>query len=95
MHHFLVHNDEDNVGVAVCDIRKGESITGVYQHSGHTVHLVALADIPLGHKVALRNMEPQDAVIKYGQRIGKLYARVAMGDHVHVHNLKSVRWAHA
>jgi len=49
-------------------------------------------DVPIGHKVALRNLKPGDAVIKYGQDIGKVVADIATGEHVHVHNLKTKRW---
>jgi (2R)-sulfolactate sulfo-lyase subunit alpha len=49
-------------------------------------------DIPLGHKVALRDFEVGDFVTKYGQDIGKVVATIKMGEHVHTHNLKTKRW---
>jgi (2R)-sulfolactate sulfo-lyase subunit alpha len=51
-----------------------------------------LMDIPLGHKVALRDFEVGDFVTKYGQDIGKVVATIKMGEHVHTHNLKTKRW---
>jgi (2R)-sulfolactate sulfo-lyase subunit alpha len=54
--------------------------------------LTARADVPIGHKVALKDLQPGDTVIKYGQDIGRIVAPVAKGEHVHVHNLKTKRW---
>jgi altronate dehydratase len=49
--------------------------------------------IPFGHKVAISTIRAGDMVIKYGASIGKATAEIAAGQHVHVHNLKSVRGA--
>ena len=48
--------------------------------------------VPIGHKVALRDLKVGDTVIKYGEDIGKVVAPVAKGAHVHTHNLKTKRW---
>ena len=52
----------------------------------------ALADIPLGHKIALKDLAEGETVLKYGHDIGKAVAAVKAGDHVHVHNMKTKRW---
>ena len=44
-------------------------------------------DIPSGHKVALREVPAGDLVRKYGHVIGVATAPIAVGEHVHVHNL--------
>jgi altronate hydrolase len=44
-------------------------------------------DIPQGHKFALVNHAPGDAVVKYGLPIGTVTRPIALGAHVHVHNL--------
>lgn len=43
--------------------------------------------IPVGHKVALRDLPQGSAVRKYGHPIGWTTADVAAGEHVHTHNL--------
>jgi hypothetical protein len=40
-----------------------------------------IQDIPLGHKVALKDMAQGDTVIKYGIDIGKVVAPIARGAH--------------
>jgi len=49
---------------------------------------VALAaDVPAGHKIAVRKRAIGDPVRRYGQVIGIATAPIAPGDHVHRHNL--------
>jgi len=47
--------------------------------------------IPFGHKVAARAMKKGDEVIKYGEVVGRTTAPINIGDHVHVHNVESLR----
>jgi (2R)-sulfolactate sulfo-lyase subunit alpha len=54
--------------------------------------VTAKSDIPIGHKVALRDYSPGDTVIKYGVDIGKVVKPIAKGEHLHVHNVKTKRW---
>ena len=51
-----------------------------------------MQDIPLGHKVALKDMAVGDTVIKYGVDIGKVVQPIRVGQHAHVHNIKTKRW---
>lgn len=91
-HKFLVHAKQDDVGVAVEDIRAGETVQGVILEDESTVSVKALEDIPLGHKIALTSLSQGSTVKKYGELIGKAAAAIKPGEHVHVHNLKSARW---
>ncbi len=91
--HFLVHSPRDNVGVIVVEgLEAGTEMRGVITEDDTTLNLLAKHDIPIGHKVALGELDVGDAVIKYGEDIGKMVANAARGDHVHVHNLKTKRW---
>ena len=92
MRHVLVHDKRDNVGVAVVDIRAGQEVVGAALDDGSGFRLAARQDIPLGHKIALRDLALGDTVIKYGEDIGRVVAEIRTGEHVHVHNLKTKRW---
>jgi len=92
MIHFLVHEEADNVGVATVDIKAGETATGLYMDSQKKIKVKALQDIPLGHKIALAKLKVNDGVIKYGHDIGRVVADIKVGEHVHIHNLKTRRW---
>jgi D-threo-aldose 1-dehydrogenase len=45
--------------------------------------------VPVGHKVARRNLMVGENVIKYGASIGSMTADVRTGGWVHSHNMKS------
>ena len=49
--------------------------------------LTALAAIPAGHKIALRDIAMGQPVHKYGQIIGVATTPIRAGEHVHVHNV--------
>jgi (2R)-sulfolactate sulfo-lyase subunit alpha len=91
-HSFLVHDDADDVGVAVTALAAGQEVTGMYMSSGKTVDLKSRDAVPLGHKIALRDLAQGSDVVKYGVRIGRAVKAVREGDYVHTHNLKSARW---
>ncbi len=48
-------------------------------------------DVPFGHKVCVRATARGDAIVKYGQVIGHASKAIAVGEHVHVHNVESAR----
>ncbi len=48
---------------------------------------IATEPVPASHKVALRAMAMGDAVLRYGQIIGRASQPIAAGQHVHSHNL--------
>ncbi|MCU0757407.1 MAG: UxaA family hydrolase [Xanthomonadales bacterium] len=90
---LLVHDPADNVGVVVIEgLTAGTDMLCVITHDNSDFRLTVKADIPIGHKVALKDLEVGDTVIKYGQDIGRVVAPVKQGEHVHVHNLKTKRW---
>ena len=91
--HFIVHESTDTVGVVVVDIiNAGEKVSGWVMETDETITMMATADIPLGHKLALREINKGDTITKYGQDIGKAVADISSGEHVHVHNVKTKRW---
>ncbi|MGP1397656.1 MAG: UxaA family hydrolase [Inquilinaceae bacterium] len=95
MHHpqLLVHDNKDNVGVVVVEgLTAGTDMLCVVTADNSDFRLVAHADIPIGHKVALTDLKKGDTVIKYGEDIGKMVGDAPKGHHVHVQNLKTKRW---
>ncbi len=88
-----MHEHDDDVGVAVVDLKKG-AVVGALTLEGKAAGKVTLRDkVPLGHKVAMRDLPQDKAVIKYGRQIGKAVRAIAKGQHVHIHNLKTMRWS--
>jgi altronate dehydratase len=85
---LVVHPDDD-VAVALRDLVAGSMI--VVRRAGALLRVVLGQDVPLGHKLALRALAQGDVIRKYGESIGVVTADIAVGAHVHVHNMKSRR----
>jgi altronate hydrolase len=75
---LLTLHPDDDVAVALTDLHAGDP-----GPDGTALP----ADVPGGHKVARRDLEPGRLVHKYGQVIGVTTAAVGVGEHVHTHNL--------
>jgi len=67
----------DDVAAALREIKAGETLLGV----------IALQDIPMGHKLALRDLAEGQPVLKFGFPIGHATRAIAAGEHVHTHNI--------
>jgi altronate hydrolase len=52
--------------------------------------VVTLEPIPRGHKVAIRAAAAGESIHKYGWPIGRATADIAVGSHVHSHNLETL-----
>jgi (2R)-sulfolactate sulfo-lyase subunit alpha len=91
-HKLLVHRRGDHVGVATEPIAAGERVVGIYLDDDSTTEVLARADVPLGHKIAVDALPHDARVLKYGVAIGIAPDGLREGDYVHVHNLKSARW---
>ena len=90
---FLVHDAVDSVGVVVVEtVAAGATLTGLSLETGESLSIEARAAIPLGHKIALKDLGEGETVLKYGHDIGRIVAAVQAGDHVHVQNMKTKRW---
>lgn len=89
---FFVHNNGDDVGVAVTEIQALEPVEGWVMEDNTTVYTNARSNIPLGHKIALRAIRKGSKVVEYGVPIGIATQDITAGEHVHTQNLKTARW---
>jgi (2R)-sulfolactate sulfo-lyase subunit alpha len=93
MIHFVLHDAKDTVAVVVVEsVKAGMDLTGWIMDEDKTIQVPAKQDIPIGHKVALKDMAVGDTVWKYGIDMGKVIAPIKTGEHAHVHNIKTKRW---
>jgi len=88
---FLIHNEGDHVAVAVQDVEPGET-EAVYMDSDRAVRVRVDEAVPLGHKLALVDLEEGAQVIEYGVPIGLTRQAIKAGQLVHTHNIRSARW---
>lgn len=88
MNNAMFISPQDDVAVAIEPIAKGEAVLyGPAQEPS----FAALEDIPIYHKVAVRDIPKGRKVLKYGEHIGEALCDIARGAHVHVHNVSGVR----
>lgn len=77
-------DQKDNVAVVAQDTVKGDLL------NCGGLEVQARDNIPLGHKIALAQIEIGAFVVKFGVPIGKASQRIETGDHVHTHNLEDI-----
>ncbi|PLX73691.1 MAG: flagellar biosynthesis protein FlgA [Azoarcus sp.] len=93
MIHFVVHEEGDSVGTIVVEgVKSGTTLSGWIMEQDRMTEIKTRSDIPIGHKIALQQLEVGATVIKYGVDIGKVVAPIAAGEHLHVQNVKTKRW---
>ncbi|MCD6536884.1 MAG: UxaA family hydrolase [Thaumarchaeota archaeon] len=85
----IVVDKKDNVAVALSDIKRGDKVT--IRIGEKIEELVARSDIPFGHKLAIREIPKGEEIIKYGEVIGRATMDIEKGEHVHIHNVESLR----
>ncbi len=78
MSSLLKIDPRDDVAVALAPLAEGDDVAD---------GVIASAESPAGHKVALRAIAAGEDVRKYGWPIGHATTAIAPGDHVHSHNL--------
>ena len=88
MNKAIVINKIDSVATSITDIEAGSTVS---VKSGSEIKVKVRQSIPFGHKFALKKIEEGDSVIKYGEMIGRATKTIEKGDHVHVHNVESMR----
>jgi len=81
--HFVLLNKADNVFVCCKQLLSGCSTTL------ESVDISMTTDITVGHKIARNPIVKGDKIIKYGVSIGSAIADIALGEHIHMHNMKS------
>ena len=79
----------DNVATCVLAQKTGEA--AAYEDTGTIVTVRLLDDIPFGHKLAIRPIAAGEKIIKYGYPIGRAVRDIQPGEHVHIHNVGSLR----
>lgn len=83
----LLISPKDDVAVVTEPVRQGEMVE--YVSNGSKIQVMAVTDIPIYHKAAIRNIESGEKIIKYGYVIGVATKPIQKGEHVHCHNVIS------
>ncbi|NIN69634.1 MAG: D-galactarate dehydratase [Anaerolineae bacterium] len=82
----IVIDERDNVATALGHLEAGVTIR--VEIGGEAQDVALRQTIPMGHKFALRSIEPGEPVIKYGEVVGLATKKILNGEHAHVHNVE-------
>jgi altronate hydrolase len=74
-------HESDNIAVARVSLAERQPV----EIGG--VSLSLLTPVPAGHKLALRAIAPGEAIVRYGQTMGRASKAIEPGEHVHTHNV--------
>ncbi len=77
---YIILSTDDNVGVALEALKKGEAVGD---------GAILREDVPAGHKFSVRDIPAGGMVLKYGVPIGHATAEIPAGSWVHTHNVKT------
>ena len=80
---FIRIHPRDDAAVALRDIRKNTEVEVAGKR------FLVLDDIPMGHKMALRDLRAGEDVRKYGSPIGHVTQDVPAGSWLHSHNVQT------
>ena len=73
---------KDNVATALAPLVPGKvALLG----DSPSLEIMALEEIPKGHKIALRDISKDEQIIKYGISIGRATKDIPAGSWVHLH----------
>lgn len=82
----------DNVATALRDLEPGDTVR--VKGTEDRRQITSIAHVPRCHKIATAALAAGALVIKYGAPIGRMKRDAAPGEHIHVHNLVSLRGQH-
>lgn len=84
-------DDKDNVATIFAnDILDGAEVE-LRDKKGYAEFVKVIGDVPYGHKIAVRDIKKDEAIIKYGESIGGASKDIKKGEYVHIHNMEARR----
>jgi len=85
----IIVDAKDNVATALRPLEQGTSVH--LETEDKSLDIVLRQAVPMGHKFALKDIEPGEPIIKYGETIGRATRKIMKGEHTHVHNVEGLR----
>lgn len=85
----IVMDPKDNVATLLNDVGANDVVQ--VMTGDKTAEVTIKETIPFGHKFALKTITKGQDVMKYGEVIGQAAWDIGEGQHVHVHNVESLR----
>ncbi len=87
----LLMDEKDNVATIFFETSENSQIRVLKKDGEEKELLKSKEKIPFGHKIAVKNINKSEEIVKYGEVIGQASKDIKIGEYVHVHNLDSTR----
>jgi altronate dehydratase small subunit len=85
----IVMDSKDNVATLLTDVNPNDVVQVMI--GDKTTEARVQEKIQFGHKFAIEAITKGQHVMKYGEVIGRATQDIGEGQHVHVHNVESLR----
>jgi altronate dehydratase small subunit len=85
----IVMDSKDNVATLLTDVDANDVVQVIT--GDKTTETKVGEEIRFGHKFAMETIKKGQNVVKYGEVIGQAIQDIGQGQHVHVHNVESLR----
>jgi altronate dehydratase small subunit len=85
----IVIDVKDNVATLLADVVANDQVQVMI--GDKTTETKVRENIQFGHKFAMKTINKGQNVVKYGEVIGQATQDIGEGQHVHVHNVESLR----
>ena len=83
---LIIHDEKDNVGVVVIETtKKGQDCNAWIMENDKTVNVPSTNEVPLGHKIALKDLKAGDTIFKYGHDIGKVVKEIKKDNGINIY----------
>ena len=80
---IIIHDKKDNVGVVVIEkISPKQDCNCWIMEDDSSTNIQSMDEIPLGHKIAMTDLNEGDTILKYGHDIGKVVKSTKKGEHL-------------
>ena len=84
----ILLNEKDNIITTVITLKQGKK--AIYFKGKELISIEVKTDIPSCHKIALKNLEKGELIIKYGEIIGRSLTEINEGMLVDHNNIESI-----
>ena len=81
----------DNVATIFAEGICDAILVEIRDKRGNVLPVHVIGNVPYGHKIAVRNITKGETIVKYGESIGAADRDIAIGEYVHIHNMKALR----
>lgn len=87
----LKMDENDNVATLTSDVNVGNVVDVISKKGDLETDVTAKNAIPICHKISLIHIGKGEDIIKYASVIGVASKSIKKGEHVHIHNVKSLK----